>query len=230
MDKMKVHGVPGEWARARGSVVSMWPLFVLVFAAGAFSAGLFAGGKTLAVCAGLLLASAGCFGWCFRNGVKRLASFFVGARGEERVAGVLAGLDAPGSVFNDFSACGTFVDHVVVTPGLVCAIETKNWNGRVTCEEGRILLNGWLPDRSPVDQALRQSRDVARELEKTGWKGTVKSVLCFASNAWTGEEPFEIGGVTVLNLNTLGKWIKSHPPVMADAEYERLAALMETRR
>ena len=34
----KIHGIPGEWARVKGTVAGLWPLFLGVFAAGASAA------------------------------------------------------------------------------------------------------------------------------------------------------------------------------------------------
>ena len=34
----KIHGIPGEWARVKGTVAGLWPLFLCVFVAGASAA------------------------------------------------------------------------------------------------------------------------------------------------------------------------------------------------
>ena len=34
------HGMPGEWAKVRGTVLSLWPLFLCFVALGAFGAAL----------------------------------------------------------------------------------------------------------------------------------------------------------------------------------------------
>ena len=126
-----IHGIAGEWARVRGTVVGLWPLFL-----GVFDAGL-----SLGVCAvstswglGMFCISLGCIGYSLRQGLRRTARFFVGARGEERVSGILKELPDRYHVFNDFEAGGVHVDHVVVGPAGVFAVETKYWRGRVTVE------------------------------------------------------------------------------------------------
>lgn len=141
----EIHGVAGEWARVKGSVCGLWPVFLGVFVAG-FSVAMMIiapiyGLAMLVVAIVYLL-------WSLMAGLKRMESYFKGAKGEERVAEILKGLPDAYHVFNDFTVGRKHIDHVVVGPVGVFAIETKFWNGRVTLEEGAILLDGQLPDRS----------------------------------------------------------------------------------
>ena len=148
----EIHGVAGEWARVKGSVMGLWPLFLGVFAAG-FSVAMciVSAGWGLA----LLVMSLGFVMWSLMIGLRRVERFFKGARGEERVSGILKLLPASYHVFNDFNAGRAHVDHVVVGPGGVFAVETKFWKGKVTIEDGHVLLDGQLPDRSPINQVPR---------------------------------------------------------------------------
>ena len=41
------HGMPGEWAKVRGTVMSLWPLFLCFVALGAFGAALVLGSRQL---------------------------------------------------------------------------------------------------------------------------------------------------------------------------------------
>ena len=50
------HGIPGEWARVRGTVLSLWPLFLACALAGALATALLLGCAVL-VCAALFFAS-----------------------------------------------------------------------------------------------------------------------------------------------------------------------------
>ena len=76
------HGIPGEWARVRGTVLSLWPLFLSFILLGAFAAAALLGRATL-LFAGLFLASLIFMSLSWRRGVRRVASLFVGARGGE---------------------------------------------------------------------------------------------------------------------------------------------------
>ena len=118
----QIHGVAGEWARVKGTVAGLWPLFLGVFAAG-FSVALFFVLPLTA--ASLLVASLLWIIWSLVQGMRRVERFFKGARGEERVSGILETLPDGYHVFNDFVACGKHVDHVVVGPGGVFSVETK---------------------------------------------------------------------------------------------------------
>ena len=219
----QIHGVAGEWARVKGTVAGLWPLFLGVFAAG-FASALFIAFPLTA--ASLLVASLLWIIWSLVQGMRRVERFFKGARGEERVSGILKTLPDGYHVFNDFVACGKHVDHVVVGPGGVFAVETKFWRGKVTVEEGRILLDGQLPDRSPIAQVNREATLVRNALSAAGWKGDVTPVLTFASDTFATHRA-NISGVIVMNARELKESFASDRVVIPPAELERLVSLME---
>ena len=218
-----IHGVAGEWARVKGTVLGLWPLFAGVFAAGCSAAYAFcdpAVGGALFVVAAV---------WCavsLARGLRHVERYFKGARGEERVAGILQKLPDGYHVFNDFVACGRHVDHVVVGSGGVFAVETKFWLGRVTLEDGHILLDGQLTDRPPLKQVLKEAEAVRNELAKRGWKGEVTPVLAFASDTFEAKIA-ESGGVVIINANALEASFASVRTVLPPAELDRLVRLME---
>ncbi len=220
----KIHGVPGEWARVKGVVTGLLPVFVSVFILGVSVTLALMG--LLVIGFVLLLTSLFAGVGCAVKGFKRIERHFLGARGEERVARILASLSDRYHVFNDFTACGINVDHVVVGPAGVFAVETKNWNGKVTIEDGRILVDGVLPSRSPLAQIQRESDCVRRELEKTGWRGAVTPLLVFASNSFVSHIA-ELNGVVVINSNQICKSFSTERVVVAPDEVDRLVALME---
>ena len=218
-----IHGVAGEWARVKGTVLGLWPLFAGVFAAGCSAAYAFcdpAVGGALFVVAAV---------WCavsLARGLRHVERYFKGARGEERVAGILQKLPDGYHVFNDFVACGRHVDHVVVGSGGVFAVETKFWLGRVTLEDGHILLDGQLTDRPPLRQVLKEAEAVRNELAKRGWRGEVTPVLAFASDTFEAKIA-ESGGVVMSNSNALEASFASVRTVLPPAELDRLVRLME---
>ena len=218
-----IHGVAGEWARVKGTVLGLWPLFAGVFAAGCSAAYAFcdpAVGGALFVVAAV---------WCavsLARGLRHVERYFKGARGEERVAGILQHLPDGYHVFNDFVACGRHVDHVVVGSGGVFAVETKFWLGRVTLEDGHILLDGQLTDRPPLRQVLKEAEAVRNELAKRGWKGEGTPGLAFASDTFEAKIA-ESGGVVIINSNALEASFASVRTVLPPAELDRLVRLME---
>ena len=219
-----VHGKAGEWARVKGTVVGLWPLFLGAFAAGAAFALLLEG--DIAFAAAVFVAALAWTGANLGLGLRRVESFYKGARGEERVAGMLRSLPESYHVFNDFVAGRLHVDHVVAGPAGVFAVETKDWRGAVTIEEGHVLLDGQLPDRSPLAQVLKEAREVKSALARAGWEGEVTPVLAFASDTFRAHVA-ETQGVVVINASELNRSFESARPAVSPTELARLVGLME---
>ena len=224
----KQHGVAGEWARVRGTVLSLWPLFLSFVLLGAFLSALILGAGTW-LFGGLFVASLIAVLVYWHKGLRRVDSFFRGARGEERVANVLAGLPETYHVFHDFVADGIHVDHVVLGPAGVFSVETKNWQGKVEIVEGHILVNGALPSRDPVVQAQREADHVRATLKRLGFDGTVTPMVCFASDTFT-DDVVACGSLKVMNVSMIAGWFSSQPENVQAKELGRLVQLMETER
>ena len=220
----KIHGIAGEWARVKGMVAGLWPLFLGVFASG-FALALFLVAPLVA--ATLLVAALVWVIYSLVRGLRHVERFFKGARGEEKVAGILASLPDAYHVFNDFAAGRAHVDHVVVGPGGVFSVETKTWRGVVSVEESRILLNGQLPDRDPLAQTVKEAQLVRSALAAKGWDGPVTPVLVFASDSFAAHRA-NVRGVIVINSNELKAGFASERVVIPPAERDRLVGLMET--
>lgn len=221
----KVHGVAGEWARVKGTVVGLWPLFLSAIAIGfALALTLF---YSLLLGVVVLALSLTVAGWGFFRGVRLVERFFKGARGEERVAGILKSLPETYHVFNDFIAGRNHIDHVVVGPAGVFAVETKFWKGVVTIEDGHVLLDGQLPARPPLSQAIREAGQVRAALAVVGWGGDVTPVLTFASDTFTAHAA-ELQGAVVINSCDLKKSFEGGRCVLPPAEVDRLVHLMES--
>ena len=218
-----IYGVAGEWARVRGTVNGLWPLFVSIFALGVASALMVF--VVLEIGALLTVVALCAVAYFLYRGERRMENFYKGARGEERVAGILRSLPDTYHVFNDFVAGRAHVDHVVVGPAGVFAIETKFWRGKVTLEEGHILLDGRLPDHAPLAQAQKEAALVKATLAKLGWTGAVTPVLAFASNTFEAKIAESRG---ILNANHLRESFATERVTIPAAELERLVRLMET--
>ena len=220
-----IHGVPGEWARVKGMALGMWPIFVGVFVAG-FALAMWAWGPS--GFGAVLFAVAVVFTfWTGTRGLRRVERFFKGARGEEKVAGVLAGLPDGFHVFNDFKAGSAFVDHVVLGPTGVFSVETKCWSGEVTVEEGSVLINGRLPSRDPIPQAVKESDLVRGSFAAVGWKGRVVPILVFASDNFRASA-IEVGGAVIMNSSGIVGAITSGSQVLSESEVRRLVSIIES--
>lgn len=221
----EMHGIAGEWARVKGAILGLWPLALGIFMAGFSIALWFVAGIMLASI--LLVASIIAIGVALVAGFRRVESFYVGARGEERVAGILASLPDSCHVFNDFLASGVHVDHVVASPQGVFAIETKFWRGKVTVEEGHILVEGRLPSRDPLAQVLREATLVKSALLKTGWQGQVTPLLAFASDTFAPGSA-ELHGAIVVNSRDLSSFFADRREILSPDELSRTVSLMRT--
>ena len=219
----KIHGIPGEWARVKGTVAGLWPLFLGVFAAGCATVLITIFpliGATALVCSLLWII------WSLMSGLRRVESFYKGARGEEKVSGILESLPESYHVFNDFTVGRNHIDHVVAGPGGVFAIETKFWNGKVTVEDGHVLVDGQLPDRSPLNQAIREATIVRNALVAAGWNGLVTPVVAFASDSFDAHRA-NLKGTIIINSNELRSSFDTDRVVIPPAELDRLVSLME---
>ncbi|MBE6396063.1 MAG: NERD domain-containing protein [Lentisphaerae bacterium] len=222
------YGVAGEWARVRGTVLSLWPLFLSFVMMGAFLASLILGSHPWLFGA-MFVASLIALTVYWKKGLRRVESFFRGARGEERVANILASLPDDYHVFNDFEAGSEHVDHVVAGPAGVFSIETKWWQGTVEIVEGHVLVNGTLPSRDPVAQTQREADRVRMTMKKIGFDVTVVPVVCFASDTFAAGIA-QCGPVKVLNANAINEWFATQPCVLSPNELSRLVQLIETRK
>ena len=220
----KVHGVAGEWARVRGSVMGLWPLMIGIAAAGfSLATAIFASvGCGLVM---LVLSGVG-VGLTLLRGFRHVERYFKGARGEEKVAGILARLPDTYHVFNDFACRSLHVDHVVVGPTGVFAVETKFWKGPVTVDDGHVLVNGRLPSRSPLAQVMREAEAVRLTLAERGWIGQVTPVVAFAADNFSAHIA-EVGTVVLINAGDIAASFGVSRTLVASAEIERLVRLME---
>jgi hypothetical protein len=222
------HGVAGEWARVRGTVLSLWPLFLSFVLLGAFLSAMIVGSNTW-VFGAFFVASLISVLVYWKKGVRRVESFFRGARGEERVANVLASLPDTYHVFNDFEAGVEHVDHVVIAPIGVFSVETKSWRGEVRVVEGHVLVNGALPSRDPVLQAQREADRVRSSIKKMGFDVTVVPIVCFASDTFA-DGVAQCGPVKIMNADAIEGWFAAQPEILRLNESSRLAQLLETRK
>jgi hypothetical protein len=220
--------MPGEWARARGTVYSFWPLFAGFFFVVAFAATMLLGRHV--VLSALLLTGGLLFCMLmWRKGMRRVESFFKGARGEAHVAAHLARLPETYHVFHDFPVGGRgYVDHVVVGETGVFCIETKNWSGEVTVEEGDVFVDGLPPTRPLLAQAAEEAAGVRACLQGFAAAQAVVPVVCFASNALRSPCTCA-GGTRLVNVSEILADITRQPAVWTADDVARAVRLLEAR-
>jgi hypothetical protein len=196
----KVYGSPGQGPRTLGPLRVFWPLIPICLVAGWLLHAAVPVPTVSTSQAGvlfvLLAAALALFtGWSAR----RLRSFLKGAEGEETVARRLSFLPANHTVFNDLQLDpgGPAFDHIVVAPAGIFVIETKNWSGEITFQNGQVLCNGRTPSRPPLKQVKEEAAALLDHLSAAGCpEAPVYPVICFVGNRPQGGLS-NVGGVRI---------------------------------
>jgi len=231
--QVKVYGVPGERVRTAGMLKVLLPVLAAVLVLGIVAGlglALLPFPKVPAPAFGVLtLLAALLLAWAAHLCPQRVDAFFKGARGEERTAFALEALPAGFSVFNGIARKKGMalmrgdMDHVVVGRTGVFVIETKNWDGEVACDHGRIWVDGRLPSRDPLAQVLK-ARD-ALEAELAGVLEVpvkARAVLCFAGRGFLGKHA-SLNGVEIRHAREVAALVAEAPSELNADEVERVA-------
>jgi hypothetical protein len=170
--------------------------------------------------------------WQLRARVRALK---LGRDGERAVGQFLDGLREHGArIFHDIPGAGFNLDHVVVSPRGIFAVETKTLSKKtprsvITIDKDEILVAGRRIDRNPIEQVREQVRWLARLLEEsTGKRLPVKGAVVFPG--WFVEPPHDVSAldVWVLEPKALPAFIE-HEPVRLRTEDVALAAFHLSR-
>ncbi|MBM4152019.1 MAG: NERD domain-containing protein [Kiritimatiellaceae bacterium] len=196
----KVYGSPGQGPRTFGPLRVFWPLIPICIIAGWLLHAALPTPCLSTSQAGVLFVLLATLLALFPSwSAKRLNSFLKGAQGEETVARILSFLPSNHTVFNDLQldAGGPAFDHIVVAPAGVFVIETKNWSGEITFQNGQVLCNGKNPSRSPINQVKEETVALITHLSRSGCPDApVHPVVCFVGNQSQGGVA-NIGGVII---------------------------------
>ena len=132
-----------------------------------------------------------------------------GARSEEKIGEMLSGLPEDFLVLHDIESPYGNIDHIVIskTNG-VFLIETKSHGGKVTVEGDTLLVNGKLPEKDFIAQALNNSYWLKKEIsDLIGLSPWINPILVFANAFVEYSKP--IKNVKVMNkkylISTLNK-------------------------
>jgi hypothetical protein len=145
--------------------------------------------------------------------------------GARRTASVLAGVAGPGwYLFHNLIVPGrrSCLDHLVVTPAGVVAIESRHWWGTVWCADGTI----WVSGRPRYADVARLRRTVE----------TVSGVLAFETRqtvpvvgavSLTSGRPNlavrEVGDLVVARVEALASWLRGRADRLSPYETEGIA-------
>lgn len=149
----------------------------------------------------------------------------LGRDGERAVGQFLERLRESGyQVFHDVVGSGFNLDHVVIGPAGVFAVETKTLSKpargqpKVIVDGQRILVDGLEPGRDPVVQAKAQASWLRSLLaESTGRKFPVRSVIVFPG--WYVEQDRDSRReFWVLNPKALPNFLDNEPAVLSSED------------
>jgi hypothetical protein len=132
-----------------------------------------------------------------------------GISGEEAVADALAGLPSSYWVLHGVSTGHGDVDHVVIGPTGVFALETKAWDGKFYRSRGQLYCNG-----KPAEHVLRQARGAAAQVRQllleAGIDEWVEAVVV-AARASVSRSPVRFRKSYVISIKDLVGFVTDRP-------------------
>jgi hypothetical protein len=156
---------------------------------------------------------------------KQVSSLILGRDGEKIVGQALEELRTKGyAIFHDVIGKDFNVDHVIVTPNGIFAIETKTRSkpvgidAKVIFDGEKIAFSGEHPDDKPIKQAIANADWLRRDvlLASTGKDFPVIPVVVFPG--WWVEMTNKEKRVWVLNPKALPGWISSQPRLLSQED------------
>jgi hypothetical protein len=178
-----------------------------------------------------LLATAYCVFRIFRLR-KEVRNLNQAEKGERRVSELLTQLRRKRYVaFDDLLVDQSNIDHVLVGPGGIFAIETKAYsvfgNGCVGVDEfGVLRLSNKPALKDPLRQAARSAANVAKILkERVRRDFDVSPVLIFPG--WTLKGAKTETGVVVLNDAMISEFFESRPNDLSDDQITNICSHLD---
>lgn len=211
--EMGTRRVAGQYVRERAESIAVSEVWIGVAAVAVLVVGMILGLPS-GVLIGAELAMIAAFLVVAPQVDREFGRWQRGAEGEERVGGILEGLAGDGwHVIHDVTFGRGNIDHVVVGPGGVFAVETKSHGGRISLER---------LDPKMLSQAYAEKKTLEERL------GVAVEPLLVFSRAYLIERPSaKRQGVTVMTARGLPHYFSRRRPTMSAEQarqvYERLA-------
>jgi hypothetical protein len=178
------------------------------------------------------------FWWAYHLAIRQVRQMDVerrALRGEIRVGSWLEDLPDTYTVINDLTFADSYgnIDHLVVGPTGVFAIDTKNWKGVVTADgKGDVLLNGKSPSKEPGKSEVKRFTARAMDLRDriralTGLEPFIHVLFVFPI-AYVEAKWGTTGAVNCLGLGNLIEYItKQNRSPLSRTEVEKIAKSAE---
>jgi hypothetical protein len=221
-----------EYRRRRATELATWarglPWRVVALAAAGVAAWLAAAPvvPNLAAPAGVTVAAG--LGWLLRfRGSPDTVAWRRGATGERRTAHLLAPLQRQGwAVLHDLAIPGSAanIDHLVIGPGGVLAIDSKHYRGRLRLDADGMVWHG----RHLLVSALRRALWEADQADEVlGIADITVAAIVAVHGASIPWGALQADGVTVVPARRLPDLLQALPPVLGP---ERMAWLADRAR
>ena len=143
--------------------------------------------------------------------LETMVAFRKGGEGEAFTADAISDLPDTYSVFHDLThpSIGGNIDHIVVGPTGVFALETKNWRGMVTLSgQGVVTVDGKHDHTRDGKAILGRALTLNKKIEAlSNIKTFVQAVMVFP-NASVSVAPDTRCALTVLRLDLLENYLK----------------------
>ena len=157
---------------------------------------------------------------------RRQRAWEAGAEGERLVAAELDALTAAGwNVLHDVRWPGrqrANLDHVLVGPGGVVVVDSKNWTGQVSVRDGVLRAGSHRKDRE-VEGVAAAAAAVAAVLP-TGDRALVRAVLCLVQQDLAPQT--STAQVVVVGRARLQHLLRSLPPTLTADQVRRTTGLL----
>ena len=138
-----------------------------------------------------------------------------GISGEEAVADALAALPSSYWVLHGVPTGHGDVDHVVIGPTGVFALETKAWDGKFYRSRGQLYCNG-----KPAEHVLRQARGAAGQVRElllaAGIDEWVEAVVV-AARASVSRSPVRFRKSYVISIKDLVGFVTDRPQSLSSS-------------
>jgi len=172
---------------------------------------------------------------------KPLRKLKLGWQGERAVGDALKLLERRGyHVFHDLQFDRFNIDHVVVGPGGVFAVETKTRSKRdkhggsatVTWRDGELRIDGVKPERDHVGQAKSEAAEVGNLLRRAGQDIWVRAVLLYPGWFVEADDPETPDQVFVANESYFAKFVTDRERILSNEQINAAVAVLdrESRR
>jgi len=221
-----------EYRRCRTAERARWthtlPWRVAAVLAAGVTAGLLATQMAPDLAGLLAMAAAAALGWRlrFRPGADTLA-WRRGAAGERRTARLLGPLECHGwAVLHDLAIPGTQanIDHVVIGPGGVLVIDSKQYRGRLHLDQYGMVWHG----RHLLISSLRKTRWQADQADEVlGIADIQVAAIVAIHGASVPWGMLQADGVTIVPARRVPDLLQALPPMLGP---ERVAWLADRAR